>query len=80
MDLGNIESVSEEINWTSAWSKKYPILDSYQSKVDIRKYSTEISRLCNELIAEYDFNELDAFLILKDILYHEYLDRKNGTT
>jgi transcriptional regulator with XRE-family HTH domain len=29
-DLTNIEMIVDEIDWTSAWSKKYPILASYQ--------------------------------------------------
>lgn len=38
-----INNSSEEkinkINWTSAWSKKYPVLTKYSNKVDIEKYS-----------------------------------------
>ena len=30
----------------------------------------------NELQKEYGYSELDAMLVLKDILAHEYLDNK----
>lgn len=30
----------------------------------------------NELQEEYHYNKLDAMLVLKDILAHEYLDKK----
>lgn len=71
------ESVSDSIDWTKAWSKKYPILASYQSKISVDRYSDKISSLFNEFQKEYDFSDTDAVLILKDILYHEYLKRKN---
>ena len=29
------DEVTEKIDWTKAWSKKYPILASYQKEVDI---------------------------------------------
>src|SRR5699024_2625687 len=28
----------DKINWTKVWSKKYPVLETYQSKVNIKKY------------------------------------------
>ena len=64
----------DKVNWTKAWSTKYPILKEYQNEVDISKYSKEIRRLFNELQEDYNYNELDAMLVLKDILAHEYLD------
>lgn len=75
-----IEKSSEErdkkINWTKAWGKKYPILITYQKKVNIAKYTKKIRRLFNDLEKEYGYSELDAMLVLKDILGHEYLDNK----
>ena len=32
------DEVTEKIDWTKAWSKKYPILASYQKEVDISYY------------------------------------------
>lgn len=62
----------DNINWTKVWSKKYPILDKYQTEVDIDKYTTEIKRLLNSLEEDYNYNRLDAMLVLKDILAKTY--------
>ena len=66
----------EKINWTNAWGKKYPILIEYHNKVDIKKYSYQLRELLNSLQKEYDYNNLDSMLVLKDILYHEWKDSK----
>lgn len=71
----NIEN-DKKINWTKAWSKKYPILKNYQKEVNIKKYSYQIRNLLEDLKSEYKFNELDAMLVLKDILYHEWKNEK----
>lgn len=70
------EETEAKINWTNAWSKKYPVLAKYQDKVDISKYALEIRNLLNSLSKDYGFNELDSMLVLKDILYHEWKDKK----
>lgn len=62
----------DNINWIKVWSKKYPILDKYQTEVDIDKYTTEIKRLLNSLEEDYNYNRLDAMLVLKDILAKTY--------
>ena len=66
----------DNINWTKVWSKKYPILDKYQTEVDIDKYTTEIKRLLNSLEEVYNYNRLDAMLVLKDILAKTYFNNK----
>ncbi len=66
----------DNINWTKVWSKKYPILDKYQTEVDIDKYTTEIKRLLNSLEEDYNYNRLDAMLVLKDILAKTYFNNK----
>ena len=75
-----IKSVTDEnqdgVDWTKAWSKKYPVLKTYQEKFDILKYKNEIRKLLDELKQTYNYNEEDAMLVLKDILYHEYKDKK----
>lgn len=75
-----IKSTNEEnqkkVNWTKAWSSKYPILKTYQKEVDIPKYAKEIRKMLIALQEEYNYSELDAMLVLKDILAHEYLDKK----
>lgn len=70
------EDNQEKVNWTKAWSTKYPILKKYQKEVDINKYAKEIRKMFNSLQKDYGYNELDAMLVLKDILAHEYLDNK----
>lgn len=68
------ENNQNKVDWTKAWSTKYPILKKYQKEVDIPRYATKIRNMFNELQKNYGYNELDAMLVLKDILSHEYLD------
>ena len=72
------EKNQEKIDWTKAWSNKYPILKKYQNEVEVSKYAKEIRKMFNSLQKDYGYNELDAMLVLKDILTHEYLDNKNN--
>ena len=75
--IKNVDEKSQkDVDWTKAWSTKYPVLKTYQNEVDIPKYAKEIRRMFNELQEEYGYSELDAMLVLKDILAHEYLDNK----
>ena len=84
VDLKEIEEVikntdeakEEKINWTNAWGKKYPVLVTYQKEVDISKYAKVIRKLLNSLASEYGYNTLVSMLVLKDILYHEWKDKK----
>ena len=62
------EEACEKIDWTKAWSKKYPILASYRSEVDTEMYAAELKRLLDDLQKRYDYDELNALLVLKDIL------------
>lgn len=66
----------DSINWTKAWSKRYPVLKTYQEKVDIPMYKNKIRKLLDELKQTYNYNEQDAMLVLKDILYNECKDKK----
>lgn len=70
------DAVTEKIDWTKAWSKKYPILAAYQREVDTGTYAAELSRLLDQLRREYGYGELDAFLVLKDILAAVWNSRK----
>ncbi|MFQ8705189.1 MAG: helix-turn-helix transcriptional regulator [Thomasclavelia sp.] len=74
------EETEEKINWTNAWGKKYPILLSYQEKVNISNYAYKINVMLNELKQEYQLNELDAMLVLKDILYNVWKNRKSKSS
>lgn len=70
------EAVSEKIDWTKAWSRKYPVLARYQSQVDIPYYAAELWKLLIDLKKKYGYNDLDAFLVLKDILAVVWKSRK----
>ena len=70
------EDNQQKIDWTKAWSTKYPVLKTYQNEVDIPKYATEIRKMFDSLKNDYGYSELDAMLVLKDILAHEYLDKQ----
>lgn len=69
--------VEEKINWTNAWGKKYPILLTYQADVNISNYAHRINIMLDELKQEYQFNEQDAMLVLKDILYNVWKNRRS---
>ena len=62
----------DKIDWTKVWRKKYPILTTYQTIVDVESYAKNIRELLDKLKDDYGFSELDAMLVLKDILAHEY--------
>ncbi len=70
------DKVSEKVNWTEAWGKKYPILIQYQSEVNIPNYAFRIATMLDELQEEYQYSQQDAMLVLKDILYHVWKERK----
>lgn len=65
------EDISDKVNWSKVWSKKYPVLGSYQKVVNIAKYKAKLRDILEELKRDYNYNEVDAVLVLKDILYHE---------
>ena len=33
-----------KVNWTNAWSKKYPVLETYQNKINVKDYEKKVSR------------------------------------
>jgi len=70
------EEKEKKIDWTKAWSKKYPILAHYQQQVNIEEYASKIREMLLKIQKDYDMNSLDSMLVLKDILYHEWKDRK----
>lgn len=72
------EETNEKIDWTNAWGKKYPVLLKHQEKVNIPNYAYRLSGMLDEIEQEYQFSELDAMLVLKDILYHVWKKRKSS--
>ncbi len=71
------DSLTEKIDWTNAWSKKYPVLAAYKDEVEIQRYVKELNRLLADLEKKYGYSELDSFLVLKDILYVIWKNRKS---
>lgn len=75
-----IENTSEEkqqqIDWTNVWGKKYPVLTTYQKKVKTDEYSAKLLELLDSLKLQYGYNDLDAMLVLKDILAHIWKGNK----
>lgn len=69
------EKTEEKIDWTNAWGKKYPILLKYKNTVNIPIYARKLNEMLEEIKNEYKFNEQDAMLILKDILYNVWKNR-----
>ncbi len=84
VDLQEIQEViertsaelEEKIDWTSAWGKKYPILLSYQKEVNTANFAARLSMMLEELKRDYGYTDLDAFLVLKDILGKLWTNRK----
>ena len=84
VDLQEIQEViertsaelEEKIDWPSAWGKKYPILLSYQKEVNTANFAARLSMMLEELKRDYGYTDLDAFLVLKDILGKLWTNRK----
>lgn len=74
----NDDKVNKKLNWTKLWGEKYPVLVQYQNEVDINKYSDALKKLLDDLKNTYNYNELDAMLVLKDILAHVYFKRQKN--
>ena len=72
------DAVTDKIDWTSAWGKKYPVLLTYPEKMDPAPYAQALGQLLERLKGESGYNELDAFLVLKDILAKVWQARKKG--
>lgn len=70
------EKKEAKVDWTNAWSKKYPVLTTYQQVVNIDGYASVIRKMLEQLEMDYGYNDLDSMLVLKDILYHEWKDHK----
>lgn len=70
------EKLNEKIDWTRAWGKKYPILLEYPAQVNTEYYAVRLDELLQTLRDEYRYSELDAMLVLKDILAQVWKRRK----
>ena len=72
------QAAADKIDWTKAWSKKYPILARYPDEVETGPYMTALSELLDDLKKRYNYEELDSFLVLKDILASVWKNRKSS--
>lgn len=75
-----IENTSEEtqkkVDWTKVWGKKYPVLTTYRQTVRVEDYADRLRELLDSLKNRYGYNDLDAMLVLKDILGHMWNTKK----
>ncbi len=62
------EQTQKKVDWTGLWAKKYPVLAEYPGRVREEDYTIPLWALLDRLKADYGYSELDAFLVLKDIL------------
>lgn len=62
------EEVQQKVDWNKLWAEQYPVLASYQKEVDVDQYTPALRELLRKLSADHGYSELDAFLVLKDIL------------
>lgn len=70
------DEVQNKVDWTKVWSKKYPILDTYQGEVQSEMYARELDKLLCDIEKRYGYSRLDSMLVLKDILAHTWNKKK----
>ncbi len=70
------DTLTDKVDWSSAWGKKYPVLVQYHEVVNVPNFACRLRGMLDELQEEYGYNEMDAFLVLKDILYQVWKARK----
>ena len=70
------DETADKIDWTKAWSKKYPILLQYQEEVEFSYYAAELDKLLSDLEKKYGYDALNAMLVLKDIRAVVWKSRK----
>ncbi len=59
------EETQKEIDWTKLWGEKY---DIEKDRSGISDYTVPLNEMLSRLKKEYSYNDMDAFLVLKDIL------------
>lgn len=72
------DEVNEKVDWTAMWAKKYPVLATYPQTVEVEKYAEGLRALLTDLKKNYGYNDLDALLVLKDILGKEMTDSEKN--
>lgn len=66
----------ENVNWTNAWAGRFPILGDYHTFNGIEKYKIQVAKLLDEVSLQYNLSNVDSMLVLKDILYQIYKNKK----
>lgn len=72
------DAVAEKIDWNRAWSKKYPVLAAYRGQVETAGYEAALEGLLEDLEKRYGYDELNAFLVLKDMLAAVWRKKEGG--
>ena len=72
------DAAAEKVDWNKAWGKKYPILLACREQVDAGPHAQGLAQLLDKLKREQGYSELDAMLVLKDILARVWQERKKG--
>lgn len=62
------DEVQQKVDWTKLWAEKYPVLAVYKQTVNTDDYASILRSLIQKLQDDYSYSDLDAFLVLKDIL------------
>lgn len=62
------EEISQKVDWSKLWAEKYPVLTAYKQEVNTAEYVLPLKEMLQKLSADYGYNSLDSFLVLKDIL------------
>lgn len=70
------EKTEQKVDWTSVWGKKYPVLTSYQEKVEVGDYVVQFKEMLDSLKSKYGYNDLDSMLVLKDILANTWNEKR----
>lgn len=70
------EKTEQKVDWTSVWGKKYPVLTTYQEKVEVGDYVVQFKEMLDSLKSKYGYNDLDSMLVLKDILANTWNEKK----
>lgn len=70
------EETEKKVDWTKLWGQKYPILTRYQQEVEVEVYADRLRELLGSLKERNGYNDLDAMLVLKDILGHCWNQKK----
>ena len=67
-----------QVDWTKLWAQKYPVLAAYPQQVRAGDYTAGLQAMLDRLKREQGYSDLDAFLVLKDILGRMWTQADQG--